>query len=107
VDKPNFFHKLKGLRAPQALGQGLCRARTETGQKNGGAQVGQFRTFVPVDMHAFIHSAASFLPGRPGFQLLVCLQGLSVPCSGRSFAVATWSAFGWPDRGHGLDAALT
>jgi hypothetical protein len=75
VDKPDFFHKLKGLRAPQALGQSLCRARIETGQKNGGAQVGQFHTFVPVDMHAFIHSAASFLLGRPGFQFSVCLQG--------------------------------
>jgi hypothetical protein len=56
VDKPVFLHKLKGLRAPQALAQGVCSAGIETGQKNACGQVGRFRTFAPVDMHGLIHN---------------------------------------------------
>jgi hypothetical protein len=60
VDKLDFLHKLKGLRRPQAAGQGLRPAGIKTGQKNGRGQRGQFRTFVPVDIHELIHSAAAF-----------------------------------------------
>jgi len=55
VDKPSLLNNLKGLRVPQATGQGLHPAGTLTGQKNAGGQVGQFRTFAPVDMHGLIH----------------------------------------------------
>lgn len=55
VDKFDFFHKLKGLRAPEALEQTLLPAGTETGQKMGRCAVRQFRTFDPVDIQQLIH----------------------------------------------------
>jgi hypothetical protein len=55
VDKPDFLHKLKGLRVLEAAGQGLFLAGSETGQKNGCVQVDRFRTFDPVDIHGLVH----------------------------------------------------
>jgi hypothetical protein len=60
VDKPDFLHRLNGLRAFQAAAQALFLARTLTGQKFGRGQTRQFRTFDPVDMHGLIHSSAGF-----------------------------------------------
>jgi len=51
---------LKGLRGFQTAEQGLRLAGTLTGQKNGSAQVAQFRTFDPVDMHGLVHSGDPF-----------------------------------------------
>lgn len=56
VDKHGLLHRLKGLRAAQALEQGLRPAGIETGQKIAVEQVRHFRTFVPVDMHGLIHN---------------------------------------------------
>jgi hypothetical protein len=69
VDKQDFLHRLKGLRAFQAAEQALFLAGTLTGQKIACAQVGQFRTFDPVDMHGLIHSAG----GLDGLQSGFCL----------------------------------
>lgn len=55
VDKRDFFHKLKGLRAPEAVEQTLFLARTKTGQKICRRVVRQFRTFDPVDIQQLIH----------------------------------------------------
>ena len=51
---------LKGIRCFQTAEQGLRLAGTLTGQKNGSAQVAQFRTFDPVDMHGLVHSGDPF-----------------------------------------------
>jgi hypothetical protein len=59
VDKRDFLHKLKGLRVPEAAGQGLFLKGSKTGQKIGCVQVDRFRTFDPVDMHGLVHSAGS------------------------------------------------
>lgn len=56
VDKAGLLNRLKGLRVNESAEQGLCLARTLTGQKTGSAQTGQFRTFDPVDMHGLIHN---------------------------------------------------
>ncbi len=58
VDKPDFFHKLKGLRAPEALEQTLLLDGTETGQEICRRIVRQFRTFDPVDIQQLIHKRA-------------------------------------------------
>jgi hypothetical protein len=55
VDKLDFFHKLKGLRAPKAVGQTLFLPRTKTGKKIRGRVSWQFRTFDPVDIQQLIH----------------------------------------------------
>jgi hypothetical protein len=55
VDKSDFLHKLKGLRAFQTAEQGLRLARTLTGQKIVCVQVARFRTFDPVDIHGLVH----------------------------------------------------
>lgn len=55
VDKRDFFHKLKGLRAPEALEQALLLTGTETGQKMRRCVARQFRTFDPVDIQQLIH----------------------------------------------------
>jgi hypothetical protein len=60
VDKTDFLHRLKGLRAFQSAEQALFLAGTLTGQKLGCVQVGQFRTFGPVDMQGLIHNAPGF-----------------------------------------------
>jgi hypothetical protein len=60
VDKPDFLHKLKGLRAFEAAEQGLRLVRTLTGQKIGCVQVAWFRTFDPVDIHGLVHRVAGF-----------------------------------------------
>jgi hypothetical protein len=74
VDKPDFLHKLKGLRAFEAAGQGLFLKRSKTGQKIGCVQVDRFRTFDPVDIHGLVHRAAQFA-GKQG------LAGRSMPPS--------------------------
>lgn len=56
VDKAGLLNRLKGLRGKEGAEQGLCLARTLTGQKAGSQQTRQFRTFDPVDMHGFIHN---------------------------------------------------
>jgi hypothetical protein len=60
VDKTDFLHRLKGLRAFQSAEQALFSAGTLTGQKRGCVQVGQFRTFDPVDMQGLIHNGSCF-----------------------------------------------
>lgn len=55
VDKPDFFHKLKGLRAPEAFEQTLFLDGIKTGQKIGCRVVRHFRTFDPVDIQQLIH----------------------------------------------------
>jgi hypothetical protein len=60
VDKPDFPHSLNGLLVFQAAAQALFPKRMLTGQKSGCGRAGQFRTFDPVDIHGFIHSAAGF-----------------------------------------------
>jgi len=55
VDKPDFFHKLKGLRVPEAVEQTLFLRRTKTGKKIRGRISWQFRTFDPVDIQQLIH----------------------------------------------------
>jgi hypothetical protein len=55
VDKLDFFHKLKGLRASKAVGQTLFLPRTKTGKKIRGRVSWQFRTFDPVDIQQLIH----------------------------------------------------
>jgi hypothetical protein len=55
VDKQDFFHKLKGLRALEAVAQALFLAGTETGQKIFCRVARQFRTFDPVDIQQLIH----------------------------------------------------
>ena len=57
VDKQDFFHKLKGLRASKAVGQTLFLPRTKTGKKICGRVSWQFRTFDPVDIQQLIHKA--------------------------------------------------
>jgi hypothetical protein len=58
VDKLDFFHKLKGLRALQAAEQALYVAGTKTGQKIGRRTTRQFRTFDPVDIQQLIHKVS-------------------------------------------------
>jgi hypothetical protein len=55
VDNHDFFHKLKGLRVPEALEQTLLLDGTETGQEICRCVVRQFRTFDPVDIQQLIH----------------------------------------------------
>jgi len=55
VDKRDFFHKLKGLRTPEAVEQTLLLERTKTGQKCWRRFARQFRTFDPVDIQQLIH----------------------------------------------------
>jgi hypothetical protein len=55
VDKRDFFHKLKGLRALEAVAQTLFLAGIETGQKICRRDARQFRTFDPVDIQQLIH----------------------------------------------------
>jgi len=55
VDKLDFFHKLKGLRVPEAVEQTLFLERTKTGQKICRRVARQFRTFDPVDIQQLIH----------------------------------------------------
>jgi hypothetical protein len=55
VDKRDFFHKLKGLRVPEAVVQTLLPAGTKTGQKICRRVVRHFRTFDPVDIQQLIH----------------------------------------------------
>ena len=57
MDKWDFFHKLKGLREPEAVAQTLFLDGIETGQKIGGRFGLQFRTFDPVDIQQLIHKA--------------------------------------------------
>jgi hypothetical protein len=58
VDNRDFFHKLKGLRALEALAQTLFLDGTETGQKICRRVERQFRTFDPVDIQQLIHRRA-------------------------------------------------
>ena len=60
MDKRDFFHKLKGLRACKRAGKNLYPAGIETGQKIAVFALPRFRTFDPVDMHGFIHMQAFF-----------------------------------------------
>lgn len=69
MDKPDFLHKLNGLRAFQTAGQGLRLARTLTGQKIRGVQVPWFRTFDPVDIHGLVHRGGCF-QAAPAFSRL-------------------------------------
>jgi hypothetical protein len=55
VDKPAFVNILNDLRVLQTVAQDLYRGRNETGQKTAPAESPWFRTFDPVDMHAFVH----------------------------------------------------
>jgi hypothetical protein len=55
VDNRDFFHKLKGLRAPEAVEQTLLLDGTKTGQKIRRHAARQFRTFDPVDIQQLIH----------------------------------------------------
>ena len=55
VDKWDFFHMLKGLRAPEALEQTLLLAGTKTGQKFRRRVARRLRTFDPVDIQQLIH----------------------------------------------------
>ena len=55
MDKRDFFHKLKGLRVPEAVEQTLFLTGTKTGQKICRRVVRQFRTFDPVDIQQLIH----------------------------------------------------
>ena len=55
MDKRDFFHKLKGLRVPEAVEQTLLLAGTKTGQEICRRVVRQFRTFDPVDIQQLIH----------------------------------------------------
>jgi hypothetical protein len=72
VDKRDFFHKLKGLRVPEAVEQTLFLAGTKTGQKICRRVGERFRTFDPVDIQQLIHKrdgnrvfgAAGSQPGR-------------------------------------------
>jgi hypothetical protein len=72
VDKRDFFHKLKGLRAPEAVEQTLLLDGIETGQKIRRRIARQFRTFDPVDIQELIHKrvrkrvfdASGSQPGR-------------------------------------------
>jgi hypothetical protein len=57
VDKWDFFHKLKGLREPEAVAQTLFLDGIETGQKIDGRVGQRFRTFNPVDIQQFVHKA--------------------------------------------------
>jgi len=59
VDKPDFFHMLKGLRAALTVEQTLRLNRIETGQKICRHWTRQFRTFDPVDIQQLIHIAGS------------------------------------------------
>ena len=58
MDKWDFFHKLNGLREPDAVAQILFSDGIETGQKIGCRVVRQFRTFDPVDIQQLIHKVA-------------------------------------------------
>ena len=58
MDKRDFFHKLKGLRVPEAVGQTLLLERIKTEQKSCGRVARQFRTFDPVDIQQLIHKRA-------------------------------------------------
>ena len=72
MDKRDFFHKLKGLRASKAVEQTLFLSRTKTGKKIRDRLSWQFRTFDPVDIQQLIHKrprnrefgAAGSWPGR-------------------------------------------
>jgi hypothetical protein len=71
VDNRDFFHKLKGLRALEALAQTLFLDGTETGQKICRRVARQFRTFDPVDIQQLIHnrtekSALQTVGSQPG-----------------------------------------
>jgi hypothetical protein len=55
VDKRDFFHMLKGLRAPEALEQTLLLAGTKTGQEFCRCLARWLRTFDPVDIQQLIH----------------------------------------------------
>jgi hypothetical protein len=75
VDKAGLLNRLKGLPVNQTAEQGLRLARTLTGQKWGGPQTGQFRTFNPVDMHGLIHNRWRFsLPTMVFHDERACLQ---------------------------------
>jgi hypothetical protein len=70
VDKLVFFHKLKGLRRPEAVAQTLFLDGIETGQKIGWRAARRFRTFNPVDIQQIVHKAVGierFLSRRRGF----------------------------------------
>lgn len=77
MDNTVFPHRLNGLGAHKAAEQGLRLARTLTGQKTARAGTGQFRTFVPVDMHGFIHSRGGFGRQNDAWTVLVHLDPLS------------------------------
>jgi hypothetical protein len=55
VDKRDFFHKLNGLRVPEAVEQTLLLERIKTGQKICRRVARHFRTFDPVDIQQLIH----------------------------------------------------
>jgi hypothetical protein len=55
VDKRDFFHKLNGLREPQALEQTLLLDGIKTGQKICRRVAQRLRTFGPVDIQQLIH----------------------------------------------------
>jgi hypothetical protein len=57
VDKRDFFHMLKGLRAPEAVEQTLFLAGTETGQKICRRLGWRLHTFDPVDIQQLIHKS--------------------------------------------------
>ena len=77
VDKPDFFHNLKGLRVSEAVEQGLFLDGIEIGQKIGGCASRQFRTFDPVDIHQLIHKHGQ------------------IEAATRRFFRTGWSSVGW------------
>jgi hypothetical protein len=56
VDKVVFLHNVNGLRASGCAGQALRLACTDLVQMSAACRSQPFCTFVPVDMHGFVHS---------------------------------------------------
>lgn len=82
MDKPDFLHKLKGLRAFRCAGQALYPVCTEGVQISGHDEFSGFCTFAPVDMHGFVHTLfASWLAcfrREPGWRAKKTPVSLSV-----------------------------
>lgn len=76
MDKRDFFHKLKGLRASKAVEQTLFLSRTKTGKKIRDRLSWQFHTFDPVDIQQLIHK-------RPGNREFGGRRQLAWSTSGR------------------------
>jgi hypothetical protein len=104
VDKLDFFHKLKGLRAFQPVAQALFLDGSKTGQKIGVRVTRQFRTFDPVDIHRLVHRCRQCFACQGDFVPPACSEGVARRpgrrrCAGRSvsavgvgkFFAASWS----------------